>query len=303
MSDAFLELPRASFVGIPFPVKKVVAKCGLRHHTHEYPKVPGGSPEKLGRKLYTFNITAVFDKNLLAPWNVNNLLWPNELVDLFEQFEQGVTSDLVVPTIGTIRAMCTSWQKEMDVKGMRSGEIVEMEFLEDQSSEFLVENLIQVRASTLAAQMDLLQQAAAAAGKASLFQQVLDMIATVQGYLNTAELMSSLLTAQVERLNFAMQRLDALTGLFDDSSNLVLLEAFLDTWLAIQRLLADLFRFQSIPVVDYYPPNTMSVYQVALAVYGSTDRAADVLQLNAVPNSLAIPQGTKLRVYANERVA
>lgn len=297
MTDAFQALPHASFDSIAFPVRKVHVGCSLRQHTHEYPKVPGGSPEKLGRKLYTIKMTAVFDKNLLPPWNVENLLWPNELSDLFDRFEEGVTSDLMIPTVGKIPAFCTNWSKEMEVKSMRSGEVAELEFLEDQSNAFLIEGLIQARAGNLTSQAAALTAAAAAAGQQSLFQEILGMMARVANLANQGAVYSSVLQTQVDIAVTTFEHMDSL-GLFDDSGNAAILEAQHQAWEAMLRFRLDLLHLLALPVVDFVTPRQMSVQEVAISAYGSTDRAVEVLQLNALPDAFAIPARTKLRLYA-----
>lgn len=305
MADAFKELPHASFDSHAFPVKKVHVGCQLRHHLHEYPKVPTGSIEKLGRKPYTIKMTAVFDKNLLAPWNTDNLLWPNELSDLFDAFDQGVTSDLMIPTVGTIKAVCIDWNKEMEVKSMRSGEMAELTFLEDQSSEFLIESLIQARAGNLVSQAQALSAAAAAAGQQSLFEELLGMMARIGNLVNTGQLYASVLQTQVEIAVATCEHMDSF-GLFDDANNAAVLEAQQQAWEALLRFRLDLLHLLAIPLIDWITPSQMSVQEVAISVYGDTNRAVEVLQLNALPDAFAIPARTKLRIYApdvNQRAA
>src|SRR5262249_28189814 len=135
----FDQLQRASFDGVPFPVESVDVTSDLRHHVHEYPHTAGGDPEKLGRSLYRIQMLG----NFQATFRAYPKLWPEALTKLRKTFEAEKTADLVIPTIGTIKAFITKWRQRSTAK-IRSGEKVEIEFLEDQASAFLVEKQIAV---------------------------------------------------------------------------------------------------------------------------------------------------------------
>lgn len=297
--DLFVQLPHAQFDYIPFPVTKVTVTGGLRHYVHEYPKSPGGAPEKLGRKLYVVKMTCVFDANLLPPWNLNgNDLWPGALSDLFDRFEDGLTSQLMIPTVGPIMAMCTNWSKEMEVKSRRTGEMCELEFLEDQSAAFLVKDLISVRTGTLVTKAQVLQQAVLVDPKPGPFSQVLGMLGKLQRALDSTSLSDGLYLAQVEQLVAGFQSLDATLGPFDQPGNIALLEATLEAWAAAKQLEDDILAQQSVPLIPYVVPRTMTVVDVANDLYGDPERGIEIMQINAIPDPLLIPRGFELQVYA-----
>lgn len=299
MPDAFLQLPRASFDSIAFPVKKVSVKGGFRQHTHEYPKAAGGAPEKLGRKLYEISMHGIFDNNLLPPWDDG--LWPGALSDLFDRFDQGLTSTLVIPTVGKIQAFCTNWSKEMEVKANRNGEVADLSFLEDQSSAFLVNGLINVRTGTLVSKTAALQAAAAASAQPSVFDRILAALNTVQQYLDGAALLGNAFGARVDQLVLAFESLDAFgaAGLINSAEDSDLLDAMLDAWEAAKMLQQDLAQQQTIPLINYVTPKLMGVGDVSSDVYGTTERAAQIMLLNALVDPFRIPANTKLRVYAS----
>lgn len=301
MSDAFDKLPRASFDFIKFPVTKIVVKGGLREHTHEYPHSPGGSPEKLGRKLYTCQLSALFHNNLLAPWDEN--LWPGDLSDLFDRFEEGVTSTLTIPTLGDIKAFCTNWSKEMTFK-VRSGESAELEFLEDQSSAFLVEGLINVQAANIVLASKLMLTTAAELGFQDVFQAIADAISVVSKLADQAEMYDAVLMSKVEAVNHAFARANATLGLLNDPLNAVLLEAFLETWRLMAQLQADLAR-QAVTMIPFVVPGgrSMTVNDVSRVVYGDTSRAVEIMQLNAIEDPFRILPGKKLRLYQPNALA
>ncbi len=313
--DLFAQLPPASFDYIPFPVTKVTVKGGLRHKVHEYPKSPGGAPEKLGRKLYQISMHAIFDEALLAPWNQGaEHLWPGQLADLFDRFDEGLTSQLVIPTVGKIQACCVNWSKEMEVKARRSGETVELEFLEDESSAYLIQNLIQVRVGDLSAKGLILTQTAALspfvqtvlvpASVTTIFDQIAAAIGVVQGLLSAADTVSGVLLLAVNSvLNLFSVLDDPLGAIFDDAANADLLEATLEAWAAAQRLQQDILQREAVPLIPYITPRTMSVGEVANDLYGDPERAAEIMQLNALADPLAIPSSTELVVYSPVDVA
>src|SRR5438105_4964362 len=151
----FDTLQRASFGGAEFPVESVSIVGGLRDHIHEYPHSQGGAPEKMGRKLYTIRMKAVFQtKFKLYPG-----LYPNTLNFLRKMFEEQSSADLVVPTIGTMTAYCRNWTQEMEWR-IRNGEKADFEFVEDLAQDFLVTDLTgpaplsTAMTSTLAAALD-----------------------------------------------------------------------------------------------------------------------------------------------------
>jgi len=295
MSDAFDQLPRASFDYIKFPVTNISVSGGLRDHVHEYPHSPGGSPEKLGRKLYTFKLSALFHNNLLGPWT--DELWPGALSELFDRFEEGLTSVLTVPTLGDIKAYCTNWSKQMSFK-VRSGESAELEFREDQSSAFLVEGLINVKAQTLLSQSELLLLDAEALGFKSVFQVIADAINVISKLADQAEMYDTVLSQKVAAVNHALARANATLGLLNDPLNAVLLESFLETWRLTAQLEEDILR-QAVTMIPFVIPGgrTMSVNDVSRVVYGDTSRAMEILQLNAIDDPFRITAGKKLRVY------
>lgn len=300
MADSFDQLPRASFDYIKFPVTKVQVTGGLRDHVHEYPHSPGGSPEKLGRKLYTFKLSTVFYDNLLGPWDEN--LWPGDLSDLFNRFEDGLTSVLTIPTLGDIKAYCVNWSKEMTFKA-RSGETAELEFREDQASAFLIEGLINVTAKTLLSQSTLLLNTATSLGYKDIFQSIADQIAVISNLADQAEMYDVVLSQKVAAINHQIGRLNATLGLLNDPLNALLLESLLDTWQLTAKLEADIAR-QAVTMIPFVVPGgrTMSVNDVSRIVYGDTTRAMEILQLNAIDDPFRISAGKLLRVYKPQTV-
>ncbi len=296
MPELFWQLPHASFGAIQFPVTKVSVKGGARQHTHEYPKSPGGAPEKLGRKLYTISIDAVFDAGLLPPWDEN--LWPGALSELFDLFDTQVTADLMIPTVGMIKAFCTTWSKEMEVKSMRAGEKAQLEFLEDQSGAFLYEGIINVRTGTMVEQAKRLSAAAAASTKPGIFSAALAALRAIQTSIDRMEMYGRVLEAQVQQALYAFEDL-ASNFMFDSPANAQMLEDVLAAWEMVLKLQTDLLFQQSNPLVNYITTRDMSVGDVSADYYGNVDQAVNIMRMNDLADPLRIPRNTQLLIYQN----
>jgi hypothetical protein len=50
-------------------------------------------------------------------------------------------------------------------------------------------------------------------------------------------------------------------------------------------------------VLIYVAPIDTSIGAVSRAIYGDASYASQIMQLNAIPNPLAIPKGAQLRYY------
>ena len=131
--SVFDSYPQASFSGITFPVESSRIKGGIRDHIHEYPHSPGGSPEKLGRMLYEFTVQVHFD----ARFTNYPGLYPQSLNQLTTLFEAQTTADFRLPQMpASVSCYCRAWTREMTNR-IRSGERVELVFMEDQSTLYL----------------------------------------------------------------------------------------------------------------------------------------------------------------------
>lgn len=292
---AFDQLDLFSFDGIPFPVREYTVSCKLRDHVHVYPHSPGGAPEKLGRELYTIRATGNFQTRFPA-YGPN--LWPGDMADVRDRFENGITATLTIPTIGAIQAYITSWHQITSAK-IQSGEIVEIEFREDQSSAFLVNQLINVKVQNLTDSSTALTSAASDAGLSlgNFGDQISSLIGSVTAIGDQVQLYGSLLSAQLDGIANACSNLEATFGDLNQPANWRVLNALHDVWYAAIQSRADVLR-QSVPIVAYTTPTLMSVTDVAKALYGDSSRGGQILQLNALDDPFAIPANSNLRVYA-----
>lgn len=292
-----------TFDGLPIPFKKLTIKGGLREHTHEFPHADGGKVEKLGRKLYTFNVNAIF---LDEARGFTNLL--NTVADLRNKWEFGRTGELVIPNIGTILAVATNWTETLDAK-MRSGEEVEIEFLEDE--EFLLKDVVSeagyydLVAADVALQLEVAKLPPAVDTGAApniggnvqqtpdLFAALADAVDAVAGFADQVELAGNQLEARVRKVQSLCERIDRSLDILNKPVNHRLLDAFQGVWEASVKLGANIVKATTGTIL-YKTPAPMSVSQVSVAVYGKTDRASEILRCNAIEDAFNIPAGTTL---------
>lgn len=285
-------LQQAAFGGIPFPIKSCRVVGGLRDHVHEFPKSPGGAPEKLGRKLYAITMDALFVDNAKAYPD----LWPDNLYALTQRFENQETWDLVVPNIGTIDAYCFNWTRELNGR-MRSGETAQLEFREDAGNLYLVENLIQAQGRSLPADAAALEAEAAALGLSSSFESLLSAIGDVTAFFDSITEFGSGIQTQLDDIEGAFAELDRSVKALGDPANYALFEAFSVAWDSSVTLNQNLKK-RADPVVRYVTPRIMAIGEVSRELYGDASRASDLLVINAIEDPYSIPAGARLRVYA-----
>lgn len=335
---ALQQLAKAAFDGIAFPVTGYEVSGGIRDHIHEYPHSPGGAAEKLGRRLYSMRMSAVFDQRVTG---YGDNLWPGDLSDLRNRWEQQVTSTLTIPTIGDIQAYCKSWTERVDPK-RQSGVEMELEFVEDQSQAFLVNGLVQVTSTTLqsagtnfdeqfqplldggtvsaTAPTRIIPPPAGTRPRATTFagaytqlresdastltkiraayQTAITVIETPNRFadqvLRAAETLVTLCQQNYERIRVLKNPL-----MWERAY------AFKRVWAAGAKLKNDLGK-QAPRILIYVAPIDTSIGAVSRAIYGDSSYATQIMQLNAIPNPLAIRKGSQLRYYdpsSQQRVA
>jgi prophage DNA circulation protein len=291
----FDQLPRASFDGLEFPIEECEVKCALRHHVHLYPHSPGGALEKLGRELYRITMRGNFQTRF-PKWGDN--LWPGTLAGIRDRFENEVTSDLVIPTIGTIKACLVDFTQVQTAK-IRSGEKANFTFIEDQSSAFLVNGLINVKVdmpATADSIVALSDEAPPAFG--DFFDTIVGMIDSVTALGDQVELYGSLMSSKLQGIADACAALEDRFAIFDDPEHHELLYAVHDLRSAAITQREDVLR-KSVPLITFTTPIVMSVTDISNRLYGVSDRATEILQLNALEDAFRIPVNTNVRAYAS----
>jgi hypothetical protein len=313
---AFLDkAQKCSFDGVEFPIISIEVVGGLRDHIHEFPHADGGAPEKLGRKLYVIRIRAIFDEGIQTQYNGGTPTYPDALGLLRDVFERGLSRDLVLPNLGTIKTYCRSWPQRLDV-AVRSGETADFEFVEDpQVSNAGVFVLEAVPAATAMfiqldhfnQEGDLQQQRMDAAiaslvpgGSLDLTQasrvdpSALSGLAaaftTIIKLRDEESLYGQLLEATVASvLRYAELVTNAITSPFDVS----LLYAVLDIVSSTQKFEKNALNTVA-PIKKYTTVRYMSVVDISKAIFGDSAHATDILTMNPIEDAFRVPPGTTI---------
>jgi prophage DNA circulation protein len=302
-TTVFDTYPPAVFNGIKFPVEKSRIEGGLRDYVHEYPHSPGGSPEKLGRSLYQFHITANFDSNFEAYPN----LYPLNLDALLGYFEQGTTAtDFRLPQMpSSVPAYARKWTREMSNR-IRSGESVEFSLIEDQSTQFLFLDVVNLIPNVQAANNALSAALAQAVlqyqkdqlvlGSATgLFTSLTATVNKILAFRDQSILYSQAALSSVDALITTCQKLDESPSL-QSAQAAHIMSALHDLWRAAVDVSHDI-QSKGAQLQVWVVPTSMSVASVAGAIFGDSARASDLLSLNPFPDPMSIPAGYKVNYY------
>lgn len=293
--------PRAAFDTIEFVYHELSVKGGIRHHLHEFPHSPGAEVEKLGRKAYVITFTSHFH-NLPGSELDKQYpeLYPTRLRQLRELFEKEKTAELVVPTIGTISAVATSWTQSFSAS-KPTGESVTLEFVEDQEARAFDDQTTDYGAAQISAVNDQLLAAAAlaefnAAATQSFFQDLNDAITAFQAVASAPDMMARVVEGKLRAIENLCIWGDSQLADLQKPENFLVVQALQDLWLSTKKLANNVVQTRG-QLLRYRVPKVMTVGQVSTALYGSSERAVEILQLNAFEDALAIQAGTTV-VYA-----
>lgn len=295
---SFLELQRASFEGIEFPVYAVTVTGGIRDHVHEYPHANGGSPEKMGRRLYDIKMDGTFQDTFRGYPH----LWPVGLQKLRRHFEDQTTGDLVIPTIGKIQAYCRQWVTQQ-VKGMLSGELAQLEFREDQGLDNLVKsdittNTIRLRseAPKFTAALKALEKQFQSEKDMSIFDAVSNAINGVLAIQDQLDSAGSLFAAKMASLSSLVQQATH-TATANDYANYPLISSLNIIGEAAISASTDVTQERRQIANFYIVPNTMPMSNISVSIYGDTQHTTDLMLLNDVDDVFAVRAGTSIKYY------
>lgn len=287
---AFSKLQRASFGGVEFPVESVDVSCAARVKQHVFPYSNGAANEILGRGLYTISMNGNFQNTFIKYPS----LYPQGLAKIRTLFETGAPADLVIPTIGTIKAILISYKQSASSK-IVSGETATFEFLEDLSSDFLASKLINVAARDLTtAAKSLKDLANPLANKDNLFDSIQKLSNFIGSIKDQRDLYSALIQAKLELLVGLCSQCNSSAKELQNPLNSALLDALNALWAAATEL-KNTTLGGGLRLVAYTVPKTMSVSQIAGILYGDSSRGGDVLQANIIEDPFSVPGGTVIK--------
>ncbi len=297
----FDQLQRASFDGLEFPIRHLKVKGKYRHHTHEFLKTDGGLNEKMARGLYSIEMAAVFDVNIRG-YNSGTPLWPNIIAAMRSKFERGITSDLVIPTIGTIRAFQTDWDQEMDTK-VRSGETATLMFLEERDDELLNEALADIDVSSVgatAAKLDRLTSPMSP--RPTIFDSILDAANSILAIKDQFDLYGARIEAQILSMADLIRTADNELQELQDPSNYKIIDAMHELADAALSLGRTLLGSSSEPRV-FIVPRLMTVAEISNAIFGDTSHNVELMQTNNFDDPFAVPAGFQVLYFVQIGIA
>lgn len=291
----FEGLERASFDEIVFPVKSVRIRGQLRDHVHVYPHSPGGAPEKMGRQLYTIDMQAMFLGNLPGYEN----LWPASLAALRNRFEGELTAQLSIPTLGRIDAYAVSWEQSTEARN-RSGEMVSLTFREDASNQFLQRALLKVDQGAIDATLANFEVTVRDFDpRPSIFDEITDAVNSVIAFRDQFELFGNLVESKIRFAIALIREADRTVDLLQDPVNHEAVDALHELWLSSVELAENSAGLDR-ELREFVVVFDMSVSEISQRIYGTTERATDIMQLNALVDPFAVPAGTTIRYYEQE---
>jgi prophage DNA circulation protein len=286
-------LEDASFDGVPLQYTSLKVRGSQRKDVHEYRRTAGGVPEKHGRALYQFQMEATFQATARG---TPIPMWPDALNEIRSRYESGVTKTLVLPTIGRVEAFIDEYE-QTDDPSILSGETATITFLEDDANDFL-ERIVDLDTRAVETKLQALRlQTAGIDDERGLFGKIFDAANKVLAIRDQAQLAGNLLAARISSLTGLIDEADATLALLNDPTNNLILESLHDLWAAAIELSQN--PGSNVATVKKFTLDRLStVGQVATQIYGSTDRAQDLLGLNFFENPLAIPAGTSVNYFA-----
>lgn len=295
--------PLAAFDSIEFPYSDLQVKGGIRFAKHEFPHSPGAEIEKMGRNPYEITFSAWFHD---VPKSTIEKQYPglySRLEQLRERFEKEITADLVVPTVGTIKAVATTWTQRFNPQSP-SGETFEITFIEDQDAATLAPPVIDLAdAQALEDAYDSLAAAAALAdfnktATKGFFQALNDAVTSVLAIFGRADAMSRVVEGKIRALEQLISTMDSQIEEMQHPQNHLVVEALKDLWKATRDLQENIVGTTQ-TIRTWTTEKVMSVNQVAVALYGTSEKGFELLQLNSFKDSMRIPAGTDVKYIAD----
>lgn len=302
--SAFDFQPRHKFGDVEFPSANTRVRLVFRHHVHEYPHSPGGSPEKLGRALIQVTCRVSFQATFAAYPD----LYPGGMNKIFGYAAKGTTLPFTHPSRGTFPAFITNWDQEWEAK-CRSGESVDIEFLEDQEASYALaatssttfSQAIAISAAQLAADLQAARQGGfggdltPSAGGLGVFDALQNAVNAVTALQDTATLYQNRYSAAVDQVVGLCRQIDQMDSM-QDVRAWPIIDDLRAVWSLSVRLQNDL-QSQQAQLKTYTVPYPQSLAQIALTLYGDASRISDLTSLNPIDDVTNVPAGTQIRYY------
>lgn len=281
---------RWSFGPINLAVETASVRLTMRRHEHVYPHTAGAAGEKMGRGLYQIHVNGRFDARLGLDKRFENHL---QQMGVFRALtEDETTEDLMIPWIGKVQVQCTEF--ELTEKNTnRSGLGFTATFVEDMNYEFPIQAFIKLNLRSMEAAKTEFEEWEY---KADIFSKIAAAVGFVLGLKDQFELYSALVQSKIDYLEGLFREADATAKELSDPANVTGLALFQQMWESIRNFSQDIAS-KGLEFKYYVCPVQMTIQELAVAVYHDGTRGGDLLGLNVIEDSSAIPAGARIRYY------
>ncbi len=307
MPDVISKLERCTFEGWRIPIVDMEIRSTRRRTIHEYLWIAGGKREDHGRGIYTFQVSTTFqaDPRFSPP------LFPDTMNALRGHYNSGTVGTLVVPHIGPVKCTIQDWGGHLS-GSMLSGCTATLTFEEDSTNRFLPQG-VQVNAASFGTALSAFKLQVAEAlpvtepdpnaplelvpdaesNARDLFDQIGDVADQILAFRDQAELNGELIASKVDFLRRLMGDASDMLAWLDDPMNW-------ETLYALRDLQAAAIDVSERPTDNLVKPKhfvvdrQMSIMQVSTRIFGTTERARDIMGLNDIPDAMRIPAGKRL---------
>jgi hypothetical protein len=206
--------------------------------------------------------------------------------------------------VGTIKAVIVNWSQRASGKEARSGEKVDLDFLEDIEDAFLVNNLIGISTQSLNASADAynlevskVRADFAKNAELGFFDSITASVNSVLAVVDTAEAYGNLFESKILAAAQLIYQADRRLRTLQDPANATLTMAVLQLWDALLTLFKDLQKTGG-GLTMFTLQKTMSVIEISKALYdGDATKAGQLLQLNSILDPFSVSNGTTIRYY------
>lgn len=292
------KLPRCNFLGVPMPMISLSISGERAIEIHKYRFTAGGKIEDHKRSLWAFTVEATFQTGHRVA-GFDRAMFPDALNILRGFFQNGSIGPLTIPHIGQVFVITREWS-ESTTGVSTTGANVTARFLEYGSSAFDQNRLQDIASVSFDSKLSkLAEQVRALPDPLGLFDQIFDAANQIIALRDQTLAQFDLAAARIDSLTGLLIEADRTIELFDDPTHFILLEAFQDLWAAT----VDLVSSPQARVVrprKFVVDETMTVMEVSQRVYGSNDRARDILELNQFDDAMRIPAGTTVLYLPDE---
>lgn len=311
MADLFEDLNEARLGGVVFPVGSRSISGGRAFARRRYPFRDGQATEGTGREPYKFSLGVP----LFA--DVDPEHYPSVYEQLRAQLDDPDVSgrmEYVDPELGPINVQVVDWTWKQTAEQRDGGLFdIDLEEVSFDDAVFSTRSIDDRGAASLAAELvdttledvgisnaDVSAALADAGVPVSDGEPLLDGAPTVSlldGFTDTLDdgaLEADALASSVDTLRIRLGAIGDLPAL-----------GTIDGWPAIQALsrltaavsdIAAAALASTVPVVFYAVPDSMSAFEIAVALYGDGARGEEVMRRNPSRDGLSYRPGTQLRV-------